>query len=212
MPFGRSLVLFVIAAIATVLFVAMADELIEGDLDKYDRAWALAIHGIDREWFDPIMIAFTNLGDGVGLYGTILVVSVVVWERKMRSLAIILVVDAVLAAVTNVLLKHYFVRPRPTLFDEITRPETWSFPSGHAMSSMAVYGAIAAVLIGLYPARRWLIVAATAVLVTTIGFSRVYLGVHWPFDVLAGFAAGTPFVVVSVHLVHGTVNRQRLRR
>ena len=76
------------------------------------------------------------------------------------------------------------------------------------MSSMATYGALAAVLIGLYPRRRWWIVAGAALVIGSIGFSRVYLGVHWPFDVLAGYAAATPFVVVTAHLVHRSVNRR----
>jgi undecaprenyl-diphosphatase len=207
----RQLLLFVVAAAATIAFVAIADELVEGDLDKYDRAWALAIHGIDRDWLDVVMIGFTKLGSTFGLYGSIALVSLLAWRRRQRRLAAILLANALLALVTNALLKHYFVRARPTLFDEITRPETWSFPSGHAMSAMAVFGGIAAVLIGLYPKRRWLIVALAIVVIGSVGVSRIYLGVHWPFDVLAGFAASAPFVVVTVHLVHTIVNRETSR-
>jgi len=203
----RPLLLFVVAAAATVAFVAIADELVEGDLDAWDRRIALAIHGLDREWLDVVMLAITNMGWGFGLYCPIVLVSLLAWRRRQPVLALILVVNTLLALPTNYLLKLWFVRPRPTLFDEITRPETWSFPSGHAMSSMAVYGALAAVLIGLYPGRRWVIVAAAAFVIVGVGFSRVYLGVHWPFDVLAGYAAATPFVVVTVHLVHTRLRR-----
>ena len=88
------------------------------------------------------------------------------------------------------------------MFDEITRPETFSFPSGHALLAMAVYGGIAAVLVTLLPWRPVAVIGAAALLIVSIGFSRVYLGVHWPIDVLAGFAAGVPLIVATVHLLH----------
>ena len=61
---------------------------------------------------------------------------------------------------------------------------------------------IAAVLVTLFPTRRTIILPAAVLLIAAIGFSRVYLGVHWPFDVLAGFAAGVPLLVTTVHLLH----------
>ena len=68
------------------------------------------------------------------------------------------------------------------------------------MSSMAIYGTIATVLIVLRPRLRSIVIPTTAFLIVAVGFSRVYLGVHWAFDVLAGFAAGTPFVLAAIHL------------
>jgi undecaprenyl-diphosphatase len=77
------------------------------------------------------------------------------------------------------------------------------------MSAMAVYGGLAAVLIGLYPKHRWLVIAASAVVIVNVGLSRVYLGVHWPLDVIAGWAAGVLFVVATVHIVHRLVARTK---
>jgi membrane-associated phospholipid phosphatase len=205
----RRLILFVVAALATIAFIAISLRVVEGHADAFDRRWALAIHDHDTHWLDVIMIGFTTIGSGPCLYAAIALVSLLALRRRLWPLSVILLANALLTLLTNVLLKLWFVRARPTLFDEITRPETFSFPSGHAMSAMAVYGAIGAVLIGLYPRKRWLIVAACTLVIGGVGLSRIYLGVHWPLDVLAGFAASVPFVVVTVHLVHSMLQRHR---
>jgi len=97
-------------------------------------------------------------------------------------------------------LKHVFGRARPTLFPEISLPADSSFPSGHSMGSMAIYGTVGRALIALYPEHRRLALVATPLLIAAIGFSRILLGVHWPSDVAAGFAAGVPFVLVARYL------------
>jgi membrane-associated phospholipid phosphatase len=198
----RALILFAIAALATFGFVYLAELVLEGRADATDRAVALAIHGIDTPVLDVVLIAFTQLGSTPMLVVAVTVGTIWLWRTGHRRTAIILVANAVASQVLMVALKLYIARPRPTLFDEITRPETFSFPSGHSMSAMAIYGAIAAVLITHHRNHRTLIVASAAVLIAMIGFSRIYLGVHWPFDVLAGFAAGVPLLVATVHLLH----------
>lgn len=198
----RGLLLFASAACATIAFVAIAERVLEGHADDFDRTWALAIHSADHDVLDWIFIALTIIGSGPCLWGGILLVSVLAIRNHLWPLAMILAANGILAQVVNVALKHWFVRQRPTLFDEITRPETFSFPSGHSTSAVQIWGAIAAVLIALHPRLRPVIVPVTLLLIAGIGLSRVYLGVHWPTDVVAGFAAGVPFLVVTIHLLH----------
>ncbi len=206
----RALILGAIATLATVGFIAIALRVVEGHTDAFDRKWALAIHAaVDSSFADALMIAFTKLGDSPGLYGSIAVVSLLAWRRNLRPITVVLLVNALLSLGVNVALKYWFVRDRPRLFAEITRPETYSFPSGHAMSAIMVFGAVAAVLIALYPRRRWLIVATATIAIIGVGLSRIYLGVHWPADVLAGYASGVPFLVVTVHVVHRMTHRLR---
>ena len=102
----------------------------------------------------------------------------------------------------NIALKHVFERERPHLFDKLAIPTDYSFPSGHSMSAVGVWGVIAAVVIHLYPRHRTAVIATAIPLILSIGLSRIYFGVHWPFDVLGGFLAGTPPLLVSVHLLH----------
>ena len=196
------LVLFVIAALATTAFVALAIRVVEGNADAFDKRWTMAVHGIDTDFLDEVFIVLTTIGSGVCLWVAILVVGALAWRKHHWHLFALLVANGILAQVVNVLLKAWFVRARPTLFDEIARPASWSFPSGHSTSAVQIWGAVAAVLIALYPERRWPIVTLAVLLIAGIGLSRVYLGVHWPTDVFAGFATGVPFLAVSVRLIH----------
>jgi undecaprenyl-diphosphatase len=111
------------------------------------------------------------------------------------------------ALAMDVVLKHVFHRARPVAYF-VPQPRTYSFPSGHALGSFCFY----LVLAGLLTARlrdltaRVLIWMVAALLVAAIGFSRVYLGVHWPTDVIAGYAAAAFWVAGLV-----TVDRWRRR-
>jgi len=196
----RLVVLLACAVAATVVFVVLAEAVVEGNADGVDQTITLAIRRLDSPTFDHVMRTFTWIGAGKNLAVIVTLVALVCLAKRRRLLAVVLGASAGAAHGLNVLLKAVFARPRPELFDEIARPTDYSFPSGHAMSAMAVYGGIAAVIIYLYPRSRPWVVPIAAVLIVAIGVSRVYLGVHWPFDVLAGFAAGVPFVLVTVHL------------
>jgi undecaprenyl-diphosphatase len=198
----RGLILFAIAALATFAFVAIADELREGDLDTLDTAIAMAVHHRQSVALDYLMITLTAIGTGPTLIAVMLAISIWCWRRKRKSYILIFIANCVIAFILNPILKALFSRARPTLFEVVTRPETFSFPSGHSMSAMVVYGGLAAVVIALRPTWRPVAVITAAIIILGVGISRVYLGAHWPFDVLAGWAAGVPFVVTTVHLVH----------
>ncbi len=208
----RALIHFAIAAAATLLFAELAEEVIEGEYDAFDRAMALSIHRIATPVLDQVMIAVTNLGSGPILALVVLATAVWSWRHGHRRTTLILISNAVVSQLVVFVLKVYVQRPRPTLFDVIARPESWSFPSGHSLSAMAIYGSIAAVIVTFRRRHRALVVAAAAVLIAAIGFSRVYLGVHWPLDVLAGFAAGVPLVVATVHLLHTRAGPKRVAK
>jgi len=196
----RAVILGTLAAVAIVIFIRIAHEMIEGDMDGIDRTIALAIHRLDTVWLVSVMVVITNLGSGLVLtIVSALVAGVCMWRHE-RRLALILAANGVLILALELILKHVFGRARPTLFPEISLPADSSFPSGHSMGSMAIYGTVGRALIALYPEHRRLALVATPLLIAAIGFSRILLGVHWPSDVAAGFAAGVPFVLVARYL------------
>jgi undecaprenyl-diphosphatase len=199
----RTCALFGIAAAASVAFVVIAAELRAGALDRVDVTVELAIHRLDSALGDDVMMAATRIGSNAVLLPAVAIVTALALRRRMWTVAIVLVIDAIAVITVDSALKLMFSRERPRLFDKISLPTDYSFPSGHSMSAIGVYGVVAAALIALYPrARRPVIVAAT-LLVAAIGLSRVYLGVHWPSDVLGGLLGGVPPLVVGVHLIHG---------
>jgi undecaprenyl-diphosphatase len=198
----RSLILFAIALGATFVFLAIADELREGDLDQLDTQIAIWIHTRQSTVLDVIMILFTKIGSGPALIAAIAAVSFWSYKRGRNSYILILCANAVIAMVVTPILKAIFARARPTLFEVIKRPDTFSFPSGHSMSAVVIFGSIAAVIIALRPSSKVPVTIAAGVLMVCIGFSRVYLGAHWPMDVLAGWASGVPFLIAAVHIIH----------
>ncbi|HTL35172.1 MAG TPA: phosphatase PAP2 family protein [Kofleriaceae bacterium] len=198
----RGLVLFAIAIAATTLFVKIASELREGELDKLDTRVAIAVHHEQNGLLDVLAITFTLIGSAPILMLSIGAVCYWSYRRGRKSYIVIVAANCILAWIVSPLLKLLFERARPTLFEVITRPSTYSFPSGHSMSAVVVYGALAAAVIALRPTAKPIAVTAALILMVGIGLSRVYLGAHWPMDVIAGWAAGVPFLVATVHLLH----------
>jgi undecaprenyl-diphosphatase len=194
--------LFGAAAAATVLFVAVAEDVVEGEADAIDQRYSLLVHQLASPTLDTIMRALSAAGSILGVFIAIALTSAYAIYRNHARLAVVLLADGVVAESLNVGLKYAFARPRPGLVWVTAAPSTYSFPSGHSMVSLAVYGAIAAILAHLLPGLRWFVIPAIVLLIGAIGFSRVYLGVHWPFDVIAGFSAGAIPLVVTLHVLH----------
>jgi len=114
--------------------------------------------------------------------------------------------------VLNFLLKAVFARPRPTFSDPLATALYYSFPSGHAMMSLIAYGLLGYFLFNALPERwqRVVVSAGLIVLILLIGFSRIYLGVHYLSDVLAGFAVGglwLSFCITAMNYLQGRQGR-----
>jgi undecaprenyl-diphosphatase len=192
----RTSIAFAVSFAAVLGFVRIAREVAEGETGDIDEFIELAVHKLDSSWLDVIMRGFTFLGSPFAVIP--LALGVIVWavrKRETRAAAAFAIV-MVMTEVLNVLLKHTFERARPTLFQEIETLHSYSFPSGHAMAAAAIYGMMGVVLSRLAPRRRRLLVIGLPALIFMVGTSRIYLGVHWPSDVLAGFAAGA-FIVLA---------------
>jgi membrane-associated phospholipid phosphatase len=123
---------------------------------------------------------------------------------------VLLVVGVGGAELLDVILKLIFARPRPSLPDPLLALTSYSFPSGHAMGSMAFYGLLAYLAIQRLSTWRWrvAVVIAMVFLILLIGFSRMYLGVHYLSDVLAGYAAGFAWLVITITGVETIIRRR----
>lgn len=193
-----SVKLVVVLAVAMALvftFVKVADEVIEGETSEVDAAIIMGLHQFQTPALDAFMSGVTWLGSVPVLGGIVLLLAGWAFWTRHRALAMIFLVSASSAGLLNTVLKLSFQRARPTLLDAVL-PHSYSFPSGHSMGSAAVYGMSALVIHRLYPELpRWALYPVLGVLVLLIGLSRILLGVHWPTDVLAGFAAGGAMVI-----------------
>jgi undecaprenyl-diphosphatase len=152
----------------------------------------------------------TTAFSAVTMLGSTLVLALVagvtaaylVWRGRGRDAALVAVAFAGAQLLTWIL-KGTFERPRPTFDDPIATAGWFSFPSGHALSSIAVYGTLAYLLAGALRSRRARAagLAGVALLVAAIGFSRLYLGVHYLTDVLAGYSAGLAWLLFAIALL-----------
>lgn len=195
-----------VAVGALVLFTWIAEEMLEGDTARFDMAVRMWVHGFASPAMTSVMRFITDLGSP-GL-AVVAVISIGIFLAKgWKRGAVWIVVSLAGASLLSVALKYGFHRPRPVPFFGVA-PHSYSFPSGHSLFSFCFYG----VLAGLIAARvksiwlRVLVWSLAAVLVLTIGISRIYLGVHYPSDVVAGYLAAAVWVssLVIADRVHKT--------
>ncbi len=183
----------------------VAEEVMEGDTHNVDAYLLMLLreHGdvsnpIGPRWLEEVMRDFTALG-GIAVLSLMVLGTVVYLAMQKRYLLTAYVMcSAVLGTVLSNLLKASFDRPRPNLIPHDIIVYTSSFPSGHAMMSAVIYltlGTLLAEAQDKYHVRLfWLF---SALLITLlVGFSRVYLGVHWPSDVLAGWMIGLVWALI----------------
>jgi undecaprenyl-diphosphatase len=192
---GAGLVLALVSA-----FVAISEEVAEDALAAVDRRILVALAAIRTPGLTTAALDVTALGSPVVLALVTVVLTVALWRMRRRRAALTLVVAAVGAGAWTSSLKRVFGRHRPVDVVAIACAAGPSYPSGHALASAAIYGT-AALLLGAAARRaadRLLVGACTLLLLAAIGASRVYLGVHFPTDVLAGDCAGAAWALLVV--------------
>ncbi len=172
------------------LFSWLANEVLRKHTDRFDDAVRSVIHDFAAPALTDGMRFVTNLGDWQVVMTATLCLFAYLWYRRDHTHILVALVAMMGAGILDASLKLAFHRARPDPFF-IAKPSTYSFPSGHALISLCFYGLLAGTLAHDMAAKwqRVLTWSVAAVLVALIGLSRVYLGVHWPSDVLAGYAS-----------------------
>jgi undecaprenyl-diphosphatase len=191
--------------VSAILFLALfgwlAEEVFEGELRQFDLHTRNFVHQFATPALTKIMQGFTELGSVSGLSILFGIAVICFLIAKLRGPVVWMFVGMGGAMILIVTLKLAFHRARPEPnFGPM--PSSYSFPSGHAMGSFVFYGLIAGILCARISGRlgRVMIWSATAILVAAIGLSRIYLGVHYPTDVIAGYAAGAVWVSTLLFL------------
>ncbi|RAM49488.1 MAG: phosphoesterase [Hapalosiphonaceae cyanobacterium JJU2] len=167
-----------------------------------DEVILLTIQKLHTPVLDRIMLSITFLGDPLFLLLLCLGLGTRSAYNQRPGEATSLGMAAVGAIGLNIFLKELFCRARPALWDHLVNVGHYSFPSGHAMVSMVIYGFIGYTLAKQFPQHQRLIFASTAGLISAIGLTRLYLGVHWPTDVLVGYAVGLVWLAVCLKIVN----------
>ncbi len=189
-----------ILLICLVGFLKLAEdvfskEILQADIVGYDLISSFLI----SDFATPIAKLITNFGGALVLIGTtvILVISI-----KNRRIGLSIIVNLGIVTGLNIVLKQIVQRPRPTEY-RIVNETGYSFPSGHSMVSMAFYGFLI-YLIYKYVKNQYLkigLITFLSILIISIGISRIYLGVHYTSDVMAGFCISVSYLVLYVSSV-----------
>jgi membrane-associated phospholipid phosphatase len=184
------------AGVAAALFAAYA-----GVVDAVaDPAPLAAVDGPTLRWMidhrtalvNPVMVEISNLGGTAGMTVlTAIAFGLLAWKRHYRDAAVVVVAGAVAGPLVSGF-KHLYARERPPVATQLVFEPTYALPSGHALSSTVVVGILTVVAVRMLgsTAYRILAVCAGASIIVVIGVSRLYLGVHWLTDVLAGWFLG----------------------
>lgn len=181
----------VLATILLLIAVMLAS------VDGADEATLWTTHGMSSEPLTRFMLVVTQLGS-TAVVAALAVGWMLAWRRRDWRAALMPSLAGIGAGVTSLLIKALVHRPRPEVVQALVHVDSFSFPSGHALLSMAFYGTVALELTAddLRRGTRIAIWLMAGVLVLLIGASRVYLGVHYPSDVLGGYALGAGWLAV----------------
>ena len=193
---------------AAILLGWLSEQVLENDTARFDSYARELIHARSSPPLTAIMQFFTTVGSVTILSSLVVLALVIFWMCKCKRDVTMLTVTMAGATVLNAALKLGFHRPRPEPYFGIAAPHSFSYPSGHALFSFAFFLTMAA-LVTAHLHTKWgsaLLWVAAATIVALIGFSRIYLGVHYPSDVIAGYL--TAFIWVSTV----TLAKRRLPR
>jgi membrane-associated phospholipid phosphatase len=194
------------------LFIAIAEDVATGDpIVRMDQGIAVWLHGHGGRRLTRLMLGVTHLHSMAGVWAMSLVFAAyLAWKRAWYWL-LTLVLTLGGGMLLNTLYKHAFERARPTWDNPLLTLTSYSFPSGHTAGATLFYGLLAAYLItrSRNPLARTLYVAGAVLMVALVGFSRMYLGVHYLTDVLAAACASGAWLALCLLGVRH-FNRRRL--
>lgn len=196
------LVALVVVVIGTNIFIELTEALKENELVKFDQEVSDFIISFRTTLLTEYFIFITNVGD---VYGYLIMLALAIlatilyfknWKYILQTVFVLM-----LSAISNVMLKRLVDRPRPGV-DHLVVVETLSYPSGHAMSAMAFYGFLIYLVyrFKINTFLKYSLILLLIVIILSIGISRIYLGVHFPSDIAAGYIAGLIWVFFCILL------------
>lgn len=202
-----------IGVAGTVAFFKLASEVREGETQSIDESVIRWMGEHHSPTLDAIVVEITALGTGTVVLMIVVVAGLFLVLTQHKGSAILLIVATAGGLVLNGVLKLGFDRPRPSIFIPTIHTVSSSFPSGHAMSSAIVYGTVAYLAARLHRRRwaRWLVMSFAFIVILLISLSRIYLGVHYPSDVVAGVIIGLAWAAFCMATLEA-IQRSALRR
>lgn len=197
----------IIASISIIVVVALLENVFDGEIMKYDMFAYRIIMKLRNNWLTPIIKVITNLGSAIALI--VLSIASLVFIKN-RKIGICISANLVLITLLNLLLKNIVQRPRPEGY-RIISETGYSFPSGHSMISTAFYGLLVYLIFKKITNNKlkWLMCIFLSIIAIGICCSRVYLGVHYASDVIAGFFTSIAYLMLVTKLTNKIINLKK---
>lgn len=211
--FGWRLLIGLICALgALILFGWMASEIFEGETKIFDETIRQTINQSATPALTKLMFSVSFIGSPLFLACLGIVVIVIFLRLKWRRASVLFVITMAGEILLDLTLKGFYGRVRPEPFFDYALPASSSFPSGHALGSFCFYGILAWLITARLKSRtaKIIIRILTALLIFLIGISRIYLGVHYPSDVIGGYLAALVWTV-TVALGDFFFNRRKVK-
>jgi membrane-associated phospholipid phosphatase len=203
------LAVFVVFTFCVMAFVKLAHDVSEHETLGADVAVLKFIHAGETHFLDTFIPIATDIGGMVGAtLLTLLILGLFVYRREyLRAFGLFACVSG--ATLLNLVLKSVFERARPDLWERLINEASYSFPSGHAMTSAAIGIGLT---VALWNSRwRWWAFAASTAYVLFVGYTRLYLGVHYPTDILAGWLVSGAWVMAVALMIRSRLGHKALK-
>jgi membrane-associated phospholipid phosphatase len=178
----------------------LSTEVWEKEAFSFDRSFLLWLHQFANPQLDRVMLFFTSLGDPPTVVTIFLMTIVWLVLKRHYTDGIRFAIACAGGIVINQEMKLFFAKPRPELWPRLITDMTFSFPSGHAVGSMIIYGFMAHILAKELQQYKLYIYAIAITIIIATGLSRLYLGVHYPTDIIAGYGVGILWLTTCLKL------------
>ena len=186
---------WIVLFLCIILIIGIIEDLLDKEIDKLDVAgYNLVSEYLISDNVTPIAKAITQLGGAIFLIGLSITLAIVI---KNKKIGILIWVNIAISTLLNQILKFIIQRPRPTEF-RIIDESGYSFPSGHSMISATFYGFLIYLIYKNVKNKylKYSLITMLVILILLIGTSRIYLGVHYASDVLAGFLIAISYLII----------------
>ena len=188
-----------------VLFLMILEDVIDKDIMTIDnKGYTFVSKYLISDFITPIAKTITNLGGAYWLTGISICILLLIKNKKV---GISVPINLILASLTNYTLKQILQRPRPIEY-RIIDESGYSLPSGHSMVSMAFYGYLIYLIYRQIKNKyiKWSLITLLSLLIISIGISRIYLGVHYTSDVIAGFLVAISYLIIYINIINKNID------
>lgn len=202
---------WILVAILTIIFILLWLGTITGVTDEIDNLIYKSVESIRSDFLTVVLIGITELGGVVGLFLILLITVIVLCKKNRVKEATAITLNLIISTFTYVILKNIFQRERPVTGNILIDEVGFSFPSGHTTNNVAFYFfAIYLVCINVKNKKvRNISCVILAIIPILIAFSRIYLRVHYPTDVIAGFCLGIVLVVLFTTFIWPKIEKSK---